>query len=90
MGRLHEFFESHRDDAEEAVSRVLAKADSTIDSLEKRVKDLEQKLRDFAGSDQPSGVVTSDEAQRTNNPPSTSVAAEADQSARKQAKTKKQ
>lgn len=88
MGRLHEFFESHRDDAEEAVSRVLAKADSTIDSLEKRVKDLEQKLRDFAGSDQPSGVVTSDGTE--NNAPSTSVAAEADQSARKQAKAKKQ
>jgi len=80
MGRLHEFFEANRHDAEEAVSKVLAKADSTIDALEKRVKDLERHLRDFAGSSD--SVVTS-ESNRTNAPASTSVAAEADQSARK-------
>ncbi len=84
MGRLHEFFEANRHDAEEAVSRALAKADSTIDALEKRVKDLEQHLRDFAGTD---SVITS-ESNRTNDPASTSVAAEADQSARK-TRTKK-
>lgn len=86
MGRLHEFFEANRHDVEEAVSKALAKADSTIDALEKRVKDLEQHLRDFAGSSD--SVVTS-ESNRTNAPASTSVAAEADQSARKTTRSKK-
>ncbi len=49
MGRLSEFFNQNRDNVEEAVSRVLDKADKTIDSLSRRVEDLEQKLRDVAG-----------------------------------------
>lgn len=93
MGRLSEFFNQNRDNIEEAVARVLDKADKTIDSLSKRVEELEQKLRDVAGEapamsrdaevntqNAEGGVITSDQ---TNNPPSTSVAAEADQSAGK-------
>ena len=49
MGRLHEFFDAHRDNVEEAVSEVLKKADSTIESLDRKVKELERRLRDVAG-----------------------------------------
>ena len=93
MGRLSEFFNQHRDNVEDAVERALDTADNTIDSLSRRVEELEQKLRDVAGEaplkqsrdaevtqQNAEGVVTSD---RTNNPANTSVAAEADQAARK-------
>jgi hypothetical protein len=94
MGRLSEFFNQHRDNVEDAVERALDKADKTIDSLAKRVEELEQKLRDVAGEApaknenktaeaNQDGVVTSD---RTNNPVETSVAAEADKTARKSKK----
>jgi len=49
MGRLSEYFDQHRDNVEEAVAQVLKKADSTIESLDRKVKELEQKLRDVAG-----------------------------------------
>lgn len=49
MGRLSEFFNQHRDNVEDAVERALDKADNTIDSLSRRVEELEQKLRDVAG-----------------------------------------
>lgn len=49
MGRLSEFFNQHRDNVEDAVERALEKADNTIDSMSKRIEDLEQKLRDVAG-----------------------------------------
>lgn len=49
MGRLSEFFNQHRDNVEDAVERALEKADKTIDSMSKRIEDLEQKLRDVAG-----------------------------------------
>ena len=49
MGRLSEYFDQHRDNLEDAVSIVLAKADATIDTLDKKVRELEQKLRDVAG-----------------------------------------
>jgi hypothetical protein len=49
MGRLSEYFNQHRDNVEEAVAEVLKKADSTIESLDRKVKELEQKLRDVAG-----------------------------------------
>lgn len=72
MGRLHEFFDAHRDNVEEAVSEVLKKADSTIESLDRKVKELERRLRDVAGEEPVTderlreqqaqeGVVTSDE-----------------------------
>lgn len=50
MGRLSEFFNQHRDNVEDAVERALAKADATIDSMAKRIEQLEQQLRDVAGS----------------------------------------
>lgn len=49
MGRLSEYFDQHRDNLEDAVSTVLAKADATIDTLDKKVRELEQKIRDVAG-----------------------------------------
>ena len=52
MGRLSEYFNQHRDNVEEAMAEVLKKADSTIESLSTKVKELEQKLRNVAG-DQP-------------------------------------
>lgn len=76
MGRLYEFFDAHRDNVEEAVSEVLKKADSTIESLDKKVKELERRLRDVAGEEQVTNerlreqqtdqsVVTSDQENQT-------------------------
>lgn len=76
MGRLHEFFDAHRDNVEDAVSEVLKKADSTIESLDRKVKELERRLRDVAGEEPVTdeklreqqaqdGVVTSDETNQT-------------------------
>lgn len=76
MGRLSEYFDQHRDNLEEAVSTALAKADATIDTLDKKVRDLEQKLRDVAG-DAPS------------NTNAEGVTTAEDQSAKKQTRTKR-
>jgi hypothetical protein len=103
MGRLSDLFDHHKDNVEEGVKKALGKADDTLEVLRKRLEEVEAKLRDIAGDaptsqhrDQATekdlnaqntdGVVTSD---RTNNPPNTSVAAEADQSARKNTRSKK-
>lgn len=93
MGRLSEYFNQHRDNVEEAVAEVLKKADSTIESLDGKVKELERKLRNVAGDNsekdsniqqndderKPEGVVTSEQVNETSDE---SVAAQADKVAR--------
>ncbi len=102
MGRLADLFDNYKGGVEESVKHVLGRADDTLEALRNRVEELEAKLRDVAGEaptsqhkDQATredldsksdGVVTSSQ---TNNPPNTSVAAEADQSARKNTRSKK-
>jgi len=96
MGRLSEFFDQHRDNVEEALAEVLKKADSTIESLSTRVKELEQKLRDVAGektvdkshnrdanltTQNAQGVATADQSSMTDGP--------VHEGARKQNRTKK-
>lgn len=103
MGRLADLFDNYRGNVEESVKHVLGRADDTIEALRNRVDELEAKLRDVAGNDSSAsenrdkaesrnlesksdGVVTSSQ---TNNPADTSVAAEADQSVRKNTRSKK-
>lgn len=104
MGRLSDLFDHHKDNVEEGVKKALGKADDTLEVLRKRLEEVEAKLRDFAGDASQSQdrnqaseqdftaqnaeneVTTSD---RTNKPADTSVAAEADQSARRNTKAKR-
>lgn len=95
MGRLADLFDNYRGGVEESVKHVLGRVDDTLEALRNRVEELEAKLRDVAGetpqsSDQTTraesdSVVTSSQ---TNNPPNTSEM-EADQSARKNTRSKK-
>lgn len=94
MGRLSDYFDSHRDNVEEGVKKVLGKADDTLEVLRKRLEEVEAKLREVAGeapqqtdkdlNAQNAGVVTSEQAGTSTE----SVAAQADKSAR-QTRTKK-
>lgn len=83
MGRLSEYFDQHRDNLEDAVSTVLAKADATIETLDKKVRELEQKLRDVAG-DAPS---TTDLNRQ--NAEGVTTSETTDQGAKKQTRTKR-
>lgn len=97
MGRLSDYFDSHRDNVEEGVKKALGKADDTLEVLRKRLEEVEAKLRDIAGEapqtnqapaeqdlNAQNGVTTSDQTGSSTE----SVAAQADKSAR-QTRSKK-
>lgn len=102
MGRLSDYFDSHRDNVEEGVKKALGKADDTLEVLRKRLEEVEAKLREIAGeAPQQSDQATTDRdlnaqnagaqgvvtSDQTGNS-TESVAAQADKSAR-QTRTKK-